>query len=98
MLDPTDASTLSSVDLSHPLGALAGMDFDPATGTLYVADGGTGGADALFTLDPATGGLTEIGPLGLANGLSGLAVPEPDAAVLAAAAYLTLASVALRRR
>ena len=98
VLDPTDASTLSNVALSEPLGQLAGMDFDPATGTLYVADGGTGGADALFTLDPATGGLTEIGPLGLANGLSGLAVPEPDAAVLAAAAYLTLASVALRRR
>ena len=98
VLDPTDASTLSNVALSQPLGQLAGMDFDPATGTLYVADGGTGGADALFTLDPATGVLAEIGPLGLATGLSGLAVPEPKAAALAAAAYLTLASVALRRR
>jgi hypothetical protein len=91
-LDPTDASTLSSVALSEPLGALAGMDFDPATGTLWVADGGNGGADALFTLDPTTGALAEIGPLGLANGLSGLAVPEPDAAWLGAIAALALAA------
>ena len=98
VLDPSDASTLSSVALSEPLGALAGMDFDPATGTLYVADGGTGGSDALFTLDPATGVLSEVGPLGLSNGLSGLAVPEPGAAALAVAAVVTLGCVATRRR
>jgi DNA-binding beta-propeller fold protein YncE len=97
VLDPTDASTLSSVDLSQPLGALAGMDFDPATGTLYVADGGNGGNDALFTLDPATGVLTLVGPLGLANGLSGLAVPEPGATALAIAACAALAGVARAR-
>jgi DNA-binding beta-propeller fold protein YncE len=98
VLDPTDASTLSSVDLSQPLGALAGMDFDPATGTLYVADGGNGGNDALFTLDPATGVLTLVGPLGLADGLSGLAVPEPGAAALAVAACAALSGVARVRR
>jgi len=93
-VDPADASTLSSVGLSEPLGPLAGMDFDPATGTLWVADGGSGGHGALFTLDPATGTLHEIGPLGLANGLSGLAVPEPGAA---AAGAFAIAALALRR-
>ncbi len=98
VLDPMDASTLSSVALSEPLGALAGMDFDPATGTLYVADGGAGGADALFTLDPATGVLSAVGPLGLANGLSGLAVPEPGTTALAFAAIAALGGIAVRRR
>jgi len=98
VIDPTDASTLPIVDLSQPLGALAGMDFDPATGTLYVADGGGGGNDALFTLEPATGVLTLVGPLGLADGLSGLAVPEPGAAALGVAVFTALAGVAVRRR
>jgi hypothetical protein len=95
-LDPTDASTLASVDLSEPLGPLAGMDFD-ATGTLWVADGGADGQAALFTLDPASGALHEIGPLGLANGLSGLAVPEPDARIAGAIAFAALARRRTRR-
>ena len=37
---------------------LPGMDVDPATGTLYVADGESGGTDTLYTLDPSTGALT----------------------------------------
>ncbi len=96
-LDPDDASTLSTVDLSEPLGALAGMDFDPASGALWVADGGADGRDMLFTLDPATGVLHEIGPLGLANGLSGLAVPEPPATAAGAVALGSLARRWLRR-
>jgi DNA-binding beta-propeller fold protein YncE len=98
LLDPTDASTVTSVALSEPLGPLAGMDFDPATGTLWVADGGSGGQDALFTLDPATGALAEVGPLGLESGLSGLAVPEPDAAALGTAAAVALAARGRARR
>jgi hypothetical protein len=98
LLDPIDASTIDSVALSEPLGALAGMDFDPESGTLYVADGGTGGQDALFTLDVETGTLDEIGPLGLENGLSGLAVPEPGAAALAGTAAACLWVRAHRRR
>jgi hypothetical protein len=42
-------------------------------------------ADALFTLDSATG-------------LSGLAVPAPDASALAVAAVMALAGIAARRR
>jgi hypothetical protein len=91
VLDPSDASTLSTTPLSEPLGATAGMDYDPDTDTLYVADGGTGGRDALFTLDVATGALTEVGLLGLDSGLSGLAVvPEADAIALGGAALATL--------
>jgi len=42
VLDPAVASTLATIPLSEPLGAVAGMDFDPVSGLLYVADGGTG--------------------------------------------------------
>jgi hypothetical protein len=91
-IDPLDAATLASVPLSQPLGAVAGMDFD-ADGTLWVADGGTGGTNSLYTLDPDSGALTTIGPLGLASGLSGLAVvPEPGAAAAAAIALCALAA------
>jgi DNA-binding beta-propeller fold protein YncE len=92
VLDPADASTLATLPLSEALGAVAGMDFDPVSGLLYVADGGTGGQGALFTLDVETGVLTEIGPLGLASGLSGLAVvPEPSALALGVAGIAWLA-------
>jgi hypothetical protein len=98
-IDPANASTLSSVPLSQALGAVAGMDFDPASGVLYVADGGTGGTNALYTLDPATGTLASIGPLGIASGLSGLAVvPEPGALAAAVAACAVLGGVARRLR
>lgn len=98
VLDPDDASTLASTPLSEPLGAVAGMDFDSTSGVLYVADGGTGGQDALFTLDVETGVLTGIGALGLANGLSGLAVvPEPGAFPLGAAGIVALVAWGRRR-
>jgi hypothetical protein len=56
------------------------MDFDPTTGTLYIADGGTGGGN-LSTLNPAHGNVTLVGSLGLTNGSAGLAfspvTPDP---------------------
>lgn len=79
-------ATLTTLSLSRSLGAVAGMAVDPATGVFYVADGDSGGTDHLYTLDPTTGLLTDIGPTGLANGLAGLAiVPEPASAVLLSA-------------
>jgi DNA-binding beta-propeller fold protein YncE len=103
ILDPSDAHEISSTPLSTKLGPIAGMDFDPATGTLYVADGGSGpsgdtGTDSLYTLNPANGVLTTIGPLGIAGGLSGLVVPEPQAALLGVAACAALAAVTARCR
>jgi hypothetical protein len=81
-------SVISDVRLSTSLGDLAGMDFDAASGNLYVADGGTRAGDNLYTLNPSTGDLTVVGGLGLADGLSGLAfsptVPEPASLALLA--------------
>jgi len=81
-LDPATAAVLSSVPVALQ-GSVAGMAFDPADGTLYVADGEVDGADALWSLDPATGSLTLIGHTGLQDGLAGLTiVPEPAGVLL----------------
>lgn len=69
-IDPETGDVLSTTALSTPLGETAGMDFRPNEAllqfrpdeTLYVADGGAGGTDGLYTLDPATGQLTLVGP------------------------------------
>ena len=88
-VDPSTASLLTSVPLSLSLGPTAGMDFDPDTGELYVADGSTDGTNSLYTLDITTGELTLIGSTGLTSGLSGLEfVPEPSALGLAAFALI----------
>ena len=71
-LDPTNANVLNSVP-TDPLGTLAGMEFDPTTGQLLIADSGTSGTDTLYTLDPVTGVLTVVGPTtGAPAGLAGL--------------------------
>ena len=72
---------ISSVPLITPtgttvdLGSTAGMDFNPITGELFVADGdGVAGfgTNKLYTLNITNGVLNPIGDLGLTYGLSGL--------------------------
>ena len=93
-VDKTTGATLTATSLSTALGSVAGMDVDPATGVFYVADGESGGTDALYTLDATTGELTEIGSTGLVDGLAGLAfLPEPTSLLL-----LAVGVVAMRAR
>jgi hypothetical protein len=57
------------------------MTFDPDTGTLYVGEGSATATRPhnLYTLDPSTGALALVGPLGAQAGVSGLVfVPEPS--------------------
>lgn len=73
-INKATGATLTAIPLSVNLGGLAGMDFDPTAGTLYVTDSGTGGTNQLYSLDPASGQMTAIGPTGLTGfALSGLA-------------------------
>jgi len=75
-VDKATAGVLSTVALSAALGSGAGMDFEAASGDLYVVDGGMEGTDALYTLSTETGQLTPIGQTGLADGLVGLEFAE----------------------
>jgi hypothetical protein len=97
-LDPTNGQVLSEIAITGGnLLAGVGMVFHPDTGTLYVAEGGFRQTHEpiLYTLDPSTGALTIVGPLGVPDGVSGLAVlPEPAFASALAAATTFL----LRRR
>ncbi len=95
VIDKNTGAILSNTALNVALGSTAGMAVDPATGVFYVADGESGGTDTLYTLDPSSGVLTAVGPLGVADGLAGLTfVPEPGAAMLMGLA----ASVVATRR
>ena len=98
-VDPATGVAISGVDLSTRLGFTGGMAFDPATRNLYVADGGTEGTNALYSVDPSTGVMTRIGGLGplAPRGLAGLAfVPEP--ASFAAVVAMGLLAVSRRNR
>ena len=71
-VDKATGSVMTTVAVSGPLGVTTGMDFHPTTGVLYVADGEAGGGDSLYTLDPATGVMSLVGPLGVPDGFAGL--------------------------
>jgi len=80
-LDPNTGKVLASVNINLKLGPGAGMDFNPKTGQLLVADGevlssyyGAGTATKkLYSLDTKTGNLTLIGVLfNASDGLVGL--------------------------
>lgn len=106
-IDKTNGSTISSNTLSGGggfgggLGFGAGMDFDPDTGTLFIADsGGFFGSATLYTLD-LSGQLTAVGPAtGTPDGLWGLTfvVPEPATFSLLGLAGLTLLHRRRRQR
>ncbi|MGP1273363.1 MAG: hypothetical protein ACTS22_08505 [Phycisphaerales bacterium] len=100
-ISTADASILESIPLSVALGTTGGMDFDPNTGELYIADGDFLGTNNLYTADLTTGLLTLVGATGLdgaPTGFGGLAdiefIPAPGAGSLLALAGLG----AVRRR
>lgn len=83
VVDPATATVIRTTPLRSPVNSIvAGMDFDPTTGKLYLA---TGVPDpflpdyrppALYEIDPVTGDVIEIGPLDF--DISGLGfVPMP---------------------
>ncbi len=97
-VDKSTAAIVNSVTLSVDLGFTSGMDFNPATGALYVADGGFGdGTDSLYTLDPATGFMNLVGPTGLPDGLAGLAFVIPEPTCMALVSVLGLVAIAMHR-
>jgi hypothetical protein len=99
-LETGTVGSLTDVKLSAALGTEAGMDLNPANGTLYVADGGTGGGH-LYTLNATTGNLSLVGSLGLTNGLDGLAftpTPEPSTSALLGCIFLLVIGQRIRKR
>lgn len=92
-LNANTGTILSSVALSIAIdSSVCGMDYDPATGVLFVA-GLAGGVDGLFTLDPATGEMALFGETGV-PGIAGLCiVPEPASAI----SLVLLAGLAMHR-
>jgi hypothetical protein len=93
-VDPLTANILSTIPIGASLGNLAGMAFDPDSGSLYIADGGALGTNKtyLFLLDLQF--LFELGDTNAPFGLSGLTfIPEPSSIFL-----LACAGLAWRRR
>ena len=83
-INPATAAVVSAQSLNPALGGYGGMDWNQLGGYLWVADGkNPGGVYAghrkLFRLNPTTGVLTTVGPLGLSHGLTGLASCKPCA-------------------
>jgi DNA-binding beta-propeller fold protein YncE len=99
-VDKTNGNMLSQTSTSlNGLGSVSGMDFDPATGTLYVATGEkvfVGPPNSLYTLNTSTGAMALVGSY--AGSLSGLQfVPEPGTITLLASACAVIGAVSLLR-
>jgi len=80
-IDPATGAEIAAFDTGVALGNVAGMDFDPITGQLFMADGDNDGTDLLYTIDITNGALTPIGDTmapGFFGGLAGLEfIPAP---------------------
>ncbi len=97
-VDKSTAAIVNSVTLSVDLGYTSGMDVNPATGTLYVADGGFGvGTDSLYTLNPTTGFMTLVGSTGLPDGLAGIAFVIPEPTCMAIVSLFGLVAITMHR-
>ena len=87
-VNPVSGAVTSTLSLSVNLGIVAGMDFNPDNGLLYIADGEIEGTNQLYTADLTTGVLTPLGTTA-ATGLTSLTfVPEPGSAIAVAGAGL----------
>ena len=96
-VDPATAAVIRATPIAQDWNQTAGMDFQPGTGVLFVAEGLT---DQLYTLDTTRGAVQVVGPLGAGpDEVAGLRfVPEPGGAVLLAlVAGLPLFRPRLRR-
>ena len=72
-VNKTNAAVLTNLTLTETFGVIAGMDFHPVTGTLYVASGTDGSGGTLYTVNTSTGLVTTVGPTtGAPDGLGGL--------------------------
>ena len=100
IIDPSTGMLSSSVTMNVNLGTTAALAFDPATGTAYLADGGSAGTNMLYTLNITNGVATAIGPLGVTQGLAGLTfieIPEPSTVGLSLSGGLLLFVRRLKR-
>ena len=83
-LNQATASVITSQTLDPELGGYGGMDWYQVGSWMWVADGQDPGSSyaghrKLFRLNPSSGALIEVGPLGLSHGLTGLAACKPCA-------------------
>lgn len=69
-VDGATGAVLQAWTTSVTLGTVAGMRFDPSTGSLLVADGDTGGTANLYRFSFKTGDLVLVGPTGVQIGNS----------------------------
>ena len=66
-VNPLTGASLQSWNTGTTLGNCAGMAFSP-DGSLFIADGDTGGTNRLYRFDLATASMTNIGPTNAAGG------------------------------